>query len=73
MVMKIKFVLPLTDDSGLRTPTGDPFHPTLDIATYTVIVRSDDFVKLYIGSIFVAEGKQDFLVELIRTGYVAFV
>lgn len=72
MVMKIRFIKPLPAENGFKTPTRDTFSPELDNVIYTVIVRNDDYVKMFTGSIEVADGRQEDLVSLIKAGYIQF-
>lgn len=73
MVMRIKFVKELPACNGLKmTTSGKDFQPDLNDTIYTVTVNSDNFVQIYVGSKRLAEGRQETLVELIRSEFIEF-
>ncbi len=73
MVMRVKFVKGLPKDSGLKTSSNEAFSPEPDTSTvYTVTVRSDNYILVFIGSNELASGPQESLVQLIKTGHVEF-
>ena len=72
MVMRIKFIRELPEKNGFKSLSEDIFSPQLNDATYTITVGTDGFLQVYLGSSEIAYGRQEFLVELIRSGYIEF-
>ena len=73
MVMRIKFVKELNEETGLKTTLNEPFLPNINNLIYTVTVDSKNFVHFFIGSTEVAGGLQDALMKLIAAGHAHLV
>jgi hypothetical protein len=73
MVMKIKFVKELNEETGLKTTTNEPFLPIINNVIYTVTFDSNNFAHFFIGSTEVASGVKDALMKLFTMGHAHLV
>jgi hypothetical protein len=73
MVMKIKFVKELNEETGFKTTTNEPFLPIINNVIYTVTFDSKNFAHFFIGSTEVASGVKDALMRLFTAGHAHLV
>ena len=73
MVMRIKFVKELNEDTGLMTTLNEPFLPYINNLIYTVTFDSNNRAYFFIGSTEVANGVKDALLKLFTTGHAHLV
>ena len=73
MVMRIKFVKELNEDTGLMTTLNEPFLPNINNLIYTVTFDSNNLAHLFIGSTEVASGVKDALLKLFTAGHAHLV
>jgi hypothetical protein len=73
MVMRIKFVKELNEDTGLMTTLNEPFLPNINNLIYTVTFDSNNFAHFFIGSTEVASGVKDALMKLFTQGHAHLV
>jgi hypothetical protein len=73
MVMRIKFVKELNEDTGLMTTLNEPFLPYINNLIYTVTFDSNNFAHFFIGSTEVASGVKDTLMKLFTAGHAHLV
>ena len=73
MVMRIKFVKELNEETGLKTTLNEPFLPNINNLIYTVTFDSNNLAHFFIGSTEVAGGLQDSLMKLIAAGHAHLV
>ena len=73
MVMRIKFVKELNEDTGLKTTLNEPFLPNINNLIYTVTFDSNNLAHLFIGSTEVASGVKDALLKLFTAGHAHLV
>ena len=73
MVMRIKFVKELNEDTGLMTTLNEPFLPNINNLTYTVAFDSNNLAHFFVGSTEVASGVKDALMKLFTAGHAHLV
>jgi hypothetical protein len=73
MVMRIKFVKELNEETGLKTTLNEPFLPNINNLIYTVTFDSNNLAHFFIGSTEVASGVKDALLKLFTAGHAHLV
>ena len=73
MVMRIKFVKELNEDTGLKTTLNEPFLPNINNLIFTVTFDSNNLAHFFIGSTEVASGVKDALLKLFTAGHAHLV
>jgi hypothetical protein len=73
MVMRIKFVKELNEDTGLMTTLNELFLPNINNLIYTVTFDSNNLAHFFISSTEVASGVKDALMKLFMAGHAHLV
>jgi hypothetical protein len=73
MVMRIKFVKELNEETGLKTTLNEPFLPNINNLIYTVTYDSNNLAHFFVGSTEVASGVKDALMKLFSAGHAHLV
>ena len=64
MVMRVRFVKELNEETGLKTTLIEPFLPNINNLIYAVTFDSTNSAHFYVGSTEVASGVKDALMKL---------
>ena len=73
MVMRIKFVKELNEDTGLMTTLNELFLPNINNLIYTVTFDSNNLAHFFISSTEVSSGVKDALMKLFMAGHAHLV
>jgi hypothetical protein len=73
MVMRVKFVKELNEETGLKTTLNEPFLPNINNLIYTVTFDSINSANFYVGINEFASSVKDALMKLLTVDHAHLV